>query len=143
MIGSEKKKRVVSGARAIEAWRVWKTEERFTPTGGRVALLKSTARGTIWASKILRADRAPYMDGFTLDRHGIWAYKTLASAKREFSAGMGYVYGKVKLYGKIVEHTRGYRAEYAEIVGLTKKQTKVEKHVYLTDKKLLAKYGTV
>jgi hypothetical protein len=31
------------------------------------------------------------------------------------------IYGKVRLWGKVVEHTGGYRAEYAEIVSLSAK----------------------
>jgi len=47
---------------------------------------------------------------------GIHAYKTLERAKSEYGVNSsGTVYGKVALWGEVIEHEWGYRAQYAKI----------------------------
>lgn len=62
--------------------------------------------------------------GLPISEHGltgVYAFKTLAELKADVGerAPGGYCYGQVKLWGRIVEHEYGYRAEYARVLSLT------------------------
>lgn len=50
---------------------------------------------------------------------GLHAFKTLEKAKREYEAFAGIgetvVFGEVALWGEVIEHERGYRAEFAAV----------------------------
>jgi len=52
------------------------------------------------------------------NEHGFWAFKTYnkASQQKAKASYMGVVIAKVELFGQIVEHEHGYRAEYMRIV---------------------------
>ena len=51
---------------------------------------------------------------------GIWAFKTRLQALEMMVAmpfdAEGLCYGQVQLWGRVIEHTEGYRAEWAEPV---------------------------
>lgn len=47
--------------------------------------------------------------------HGFHAYKTMERVRGEYSS-FGAVYGEVALWGDVIEHDWGYRAEYAKII---------------------------
>lgn len=82
----------------IVAWRGW----NFCETSEKLMLLRSVVnRDYIWTPF---EPAAGSVDG----RHGIHAYKS-----REDAAGKYAVWGSVYLWGKIAEHERGYRAEFA------------------------------
>lgn len=55
--------------------------------------------------------------GLTFDNtSGVYSFARLADAIREYgSSGGMVVVGKVKLWGTIIEHRNGYRAEYAKV----------------------------
>lgn len=50
---------------------------------------------------------------------GLHAFKTLNEAKQQYSCysltDLGVVFGEVALWGEVIEHETGYRAEYASI----------------------------
>jgi hypothetical protein len=94
-----------------------------------------------WTGPILRADGKPTerkMDAFYAQDpvkhpHGIYAYKNGVRAFRE--AGMTQelyreprVAGKIELFGTVIEHEYGYRAEACRITGLRLAPKVVEKH---------------
>jgi hypothetical protein len=92
----------------IRAWRVWMVAGRF---------LESLFNPTIWpAGKPLRAER------FTDYENGIhaWRSRDEALAYGEFIGAPTEVriLGQVDLWGTVIEHERGYRAEYAQVVSL-------------------------
>lgn len=47
--------------------------------------------------------------------YGFHAYKTLERVRGEY-CGLGVVYGEVALWGEVIEHDWGYRAEYAKVI---------------------------
>lgn len=49
---------------------------------------------------------------------GVHAWKTLDGAKEYAGGIMEVVIGRVELWGEVVEHERGYRAEFAAIKSL-------------------------
>lgn len=51
------------------------------------------------------------------DAAGVWAFKTEEAARRKMlQSGPGHAYGSVRLWGQVVEHTEGYRAEFARVL---------------------------
>lgn len=89
----------------ILAWRGW----RVTPQG----FLRSMSANVVWGP-------GEPMDGKTksTEQHcGVYAYKKL----RDFLSAHSYdldVYGQVALWGDVIEHELGYRAEYAKVISL-------------------------
>lgn len=94
----------------ITAFRVW----RVTSAG----LLRSTYKDTIWNPKeVLKSHVKPG------DRSadGIHGWKSLFEAinyAQELNSSSKIAVGRVHLWGDVVEHKRGYRAEYAKIIGI-------------------------
>lgn len=112
----------------IMAWRAWGAEDL-----GRVAVLRSITRRTLWPlGEPLRAEDFGGHNG------GIYAFKTDAGALHYGEEVMQYlhddglylqylwpkeskpkktvrgiVYGRVAIWGKVIEHELGYRAEFA------------------------------
>lgn len=90
----------------IIAWRGWK----ITAQG----FLRSMSADVIWAP------HEP-MEGkikSTEEHNGCYAYKTASTfLKNHENTGLD-VYGRVALWGDIIEHELGYRAQFAKIVGL-------------------------
>lgn len=85
----------------IIAWRVWHvTTEQ---------LLKSVATSNIWAP-------GEPMVG-NVEHAGVHAWKS-ASGALTYAAGNQALVGKVALWGTVVEHEDGYRAEYAKPVSI-------------------------
>lgn len=104
----------------IVAWRLWYTpviDERFRP------ILHSPVYGTVWPhGEPLQAECAECKSTpSALGHHcGICGWKsasdiptTTASASDRF-----VIAGQVSLWGKVAEHERGWRAEYAYPYGL-------------------------
>jgi hypothetical protein len=90
----------------IIAWRVWIVRD---------GLLLSPFREMPWpAREVMAGDCAA---GF-----GIFAFKdqnrAVDEARRMATPGLTIAYGAVRLWGKVVEHRRGYRAEFARIATL-------------------------
>jgi hypothetical protein len=93
----------------IIGWRVWLYMEGD--------LLKSVTRRTndgpypIWPpGEPMTGEPGDY------DRAGVHAWKTKREAL-EYNNGWG-ILGRVALWGSVVEHERGYRAEYGKIVSI-------------------------
>lgn len=96
----------------IIGWRMWRLSHGF---------LRSYSADRVWAP-------GEPMTGKPGDHKsdGIWAFKeksralhkAMDTATGSISHDTAVVYGSVRLYGLIVEHELGYRAEYAEIASL-------------------------
>lgn len=87
----------------IVAWRCWKVRP-----GNRLA---SMAMETIWEPGIP-------MQGKPSNGDGVHAWKTRAQAEAYGRGGPAYVIGRVELWGEVIEHDEGYRAEYGAIHSL-------------------------
>lgn len=86
----------------IVAWRCWRLQHGF---------LTSMAVESVWAPK-------EAMEG-DVSHSGVHAWKKSSSA---IEYGMTYlgviVIGTVKLWGEVIEHDRGYRAQFGKIASL-------------------------
>jgi hypothetical protein len=97
-----------AGIRAGEviAWRCW----RIVGTN----LLASVYIDYVWLAGMPS-------EGDVNDGYGVFAFKTRHDACRLMrdrfadEYGYGIVMGQVRLWGEIIEHERGYRAQYAEV----------------------------
>lgn len=93
----------------IVAWRMWIV--RGDGWLGSYGVSRTWAPGEPMTGKV-----PDYGD------EGIWAFKdksrALGKAISSASCPARTVYGSVKLWGKVVEHEIGYRAEYAKVVSL-------------------------
>jgi hypothetical protein len=50
---------------------------------------------------------------------GVWAFKDRNLALRKMlESGPGYAYGTVSLWGEVVEHDLGYRAQFARVASI-------------------------
>jgi hypothetical protein len=93
---------------AIIAWRAWK----IGSVGART-LLKSVVVDVLWPScEPLMAEDLPPVGSVTRGP-GIYATKTKEDAHRAMTGWSCSVYGTVALWGHVVEHQLGYRAQYA------------------------------
>jgi len=91
----------------IIAWRCW----RVTSTG----FLCSVFRSTVWNWKTDSKGNGAQMTGnVDQERGGVYAWKTRAQAMR-YAPAQPIVIGQVRLWGEVVEHQRGYRAQFARI----------------------------
>jgi hypothetical protein len=53
--------------------------------------------------------------------HGIYSFRDVIRSKDEYGYGPGdepLLFGKVKIWGEVVEHEAGYRSEFAKIASL-------------------------
>jgi hypothetical protein len=54
--------------------------------------------------------------------HGIYSFRDVIRSKQEYGYDLGvnepFLFGKVKIWGEIVEHEEGYRSEFGKIVSL-------------------------
>lgn len=109
VIGKSVKISRVSKRCGIEAWRV-------NTASGWYGHLRSVYKDYWYPLDAPAVGKRVTKDGET----GIWAYKTFKQARSKFSHMSPYtlVYVKVLLYGTVVEHERGYRAQYARVVGV-------------------------
>jgi hypothetical protein len=55
-------------------------------------------------------------------KHGVYSFRHVIRSREDYgyTAGKGgpLLYGKVKIWGEIVEHEAGYRSEFAKIASL-------------------------
>lgn len=89
----------------ILAWRGWRVTEQ--------GFLRSMSANVVWGP-------GEPMDGKTksTEEHcGVYAYKKLRDFLSQVSDGLD-VYGQVALWGDVIEHELGYRAEWAKIVSI-------------------------
>jgi hypothetical protein len=93
----------IETAEVIVAWRAW----TWIDVGSRI-ILRSLNAKTLWPwAEPASADKLT-ADTLTVD--GIHAFKTEAQAK---SYAANTVWGEVSLWGRVIEHDLGYRAEFA------------------------------
>jgi hypothetical protein len=126
----------------IGAFRTWRVAE-----DARGLCLASTAHDFVWDGPVLRDDSPPQEhEGHGAGSHGIHAYKNVSQANKHGSPGMGWgtytvplrfftttgaiyarpaltflggnVLGRVDLFGSVVVHEQGYRAQCAMIRSL-------------------------
>jgi hypothetical protein len=53
--------------------------------------------------------------------HGIYSFRSVVRSKEEYCYSVGratLLFGKVKIWGEIVEHQTGYRSQFGKIVSL-------------------------
>lgn len=86
----------------IIAWRCWRLER---------GLLRSMAVDHVWAPD-------EPMEGDISASLGVHAWKKLSDAMGYYGGSRDIVIGTVALWGEVVEHEKGYRAEYAKINSL-------------------------
>lgn len=104
----------------IIAWRAW----RAVSIGGQV-LLKSMAVDCIWMpGATMTINSILEQCGINRDRWervppgigaGVHAFKTYQQVLSNYSGFHHAVYGTVALWGEVIEHTGGYRAEFGKI----------------------------
>ena len=102
---ARERKTVLSSVVGISSWKIKSIDNTFR--------LVSPQRGTVWEPKTpLKADEVDANDDMSeMPGSGIHAFKPDAdSSKCDLYDD---VIGFVSLWGLVVEHTRGYRAEYA------------------------------
>jgi hypothetical protein len=109
-IGDEIRVLRIPKSKPIIAYRAWGVY------GGTLHPLSYTRALDEWLGVTSRADKCPTK----LNRHGLWCYKT--PSLRQSRLLHGEAFGTIAIYGRVVEHMYGYRAEYAEIRSLTVKQ---------------------
>lgn len=94
-----------AGIRAgeITAWRCWRLNKGF---------LQSAHVETVWAP-------GEVMEGTVPDHgvEGVNAWKTKSGALT-YGVGVCDIIGSVLLWGEVVEHEKGYRAQYAKIASI-------------------------
>lgn len=86
------------------AWRAWKLDKDNR--------LTSVSHGTVWEGPTLTADEKPAKS----NHNGLWCYKHRKVAMAH--VGDHAVIGSVALTGRVVEHTKGFRAETMTIQSL-------------------------
>lgn len=90
----------------IHAWRAW---------GLVNGQLSAYAANYIWdRTEINKSDELPTRD----NQHGFWALKTRDKLLEYFPEYMrgNLVFGEVALWGTMIEHEHGYRAEFAKVL---------------------------
>lgn len=100
----------------LTGWRGWKVTPEL--------LLKSMTADVVWAPD-------EPMDGNTKateEHNGIYAYKKARDFLSKHNEGLD-IYGKVLMWGDVIEHELGYRAEYAKIVSLEGLTVKGREHL--------------
>jgi hypothetical protein len=100
------------GVRAGEiiAYRAWRVIDR----NGGERLHSVAMRNYVW-----HLDKAASGDVRT---HGIYSFRDVIRSKEEYGYDVDesemLLFGKVKIWGEVVEHEAGYRSEFGKIVSL-------------------------
>jgi hypothetical protein len=99
---------VTEQAQEIIGWRTWRLDKQSSGLW-----LKSVVVPVYWQpGEALQAYYFPPPAG-SIHGPGIYAAKTEADALEAMDDWTGAVYGTVALWGTVIEHVRGYRAQYA------------------------------
>jgi hypothetical protein len=97
----------------IIAYRAWRVIPPSWLSGGDDRLHSVLIRDYIW-----QPDTPAFGDVRT---HGIYSFRDAISSKQDYwySAGTEpLLFGKIKIWGEVVEHEAGYRSQFAKIVSL-------------------------
>jgi hypothetical protein len=107
-IGRVVRSREVAASRPITAHHAWRVVD-----GVRRSMYSHGYTDTAyrWSRGVNTSDIAPTR----LNRRGFWAFKRLTGSLKDYGGAFVRI-GRVKLWGKIVEHRYGYRAEFAKVV---------------------------
>jgi hypothetical protein len=98
----------------IIAYRAWRVISPLWPLKGDNRLRSVAMRDYIWhpnepASGDVRT-------------HGIYSFRGVIRSREEYGYDLGVdeplLFGKVKIWGEIVEHQEGYRSEFGKIASL-------------------------
>jgi len=98
----------------ITAYRIWGVNKGF---------LMAYSNGNVWApGEPMEGEPDDY------DHAGVWCFKRKENAiKKMLEEYYGaYVYGSIVIWGKIIEHELGYRAEFGKITSLLDGNEKVK-----------------
>lgn len=124
----------------IYAWRCWMID---VPN----MVLRSMAVNAIWVpGETMGLGRASELVAGGGDKlchfygNGVHAFKTLSWAHDNYHPHPQYVFGVVALWGEVIEHQEGYRAEFGKIVSLDEIGYMQEEDKLLLDK-LRKRYG--
>lgn len=109
----------------LRGWRAWDVKSTTEMIGNGTIVDKTNYRltsltiGTVWPSGVVGPNDTYGNSGevFRCGASGYYAYKSLSGMQKDLF-GVWSVYGEVELYGNVVEHTEGYRAEYCKILSL-------------------------
>lgn len=78
---------------------------------------------TYYSGNYTTSSHVPHAAPFAGCSCGLWGLKReedlIPAMARYASAGMTFAYGRVLLWGKVIEHANGYRAQHAKPVSLT------------------------
>ena len=97
----------------LRGWRAWEVAE--TPDGLR---LRSVATRTIWFSGTMASEEGERNSG-DVKNSACCGYYSFRNKGALFDQMLNEkVYGEVLMWGDVVEHERGYRAECVKIVSL-------------------------
>lgn len=102
----------------LVGWRAWWTFGNYTDHCMGIRPLSSLVTSVhTWTAAPL--DRARFHEPLPSihNSYGVHAFKSLNQAMQYFDGHfMVAAFGKVKLWGRVIEHEYGYRAEWAQIV---------------------------
>jgi hypothetical protein len=104
----ERAKDVSERSVAIIAWRAWQLE-----TIGSEPWLRSVVVPVYWQRGAALEARYLPPPGATTYGAGIYAAKSRTGALKSVAGWPSGVYGTVALWGNVIEHSRGYRAQFA------------------------------
>jgi hypothetical protein len=98
----------------IIAYRAWRVMERTWLRRGDDRLHSVLVEDYVW-----HPDKPASGD---IGTHGIYSFRHVIQCSEEYGYGSltrgPLLFGKVKIWGEIVEHERGYRSQFAKIVSL-------------------------
>src|SRR4051812_13449700 len=98
----------------IRAWRVWRAS--IDGVAGQATLHSLADRWTPWRPGETLEARCPsgaHLAPSAECTCGVYAHKTRKAAIKHARMVSGAILGEVELWGKVVEHEHGYRAQYA------------------------------
>ncbi len=98
----------------IIAYRAWRVIKPSWPVKGNNCLHSVAMRDYIW-----HPDKPACGD---VRIHGIYSFRDVIRSREEYGYDPGMneplLFGKVKIWGEIVEHQDGYRSEFGKIASL-------------------------
>jgi|SRR5262249_7804930 len=98
----------------IIAYRAWRVIKPLWPLKSDDRLHSVAMRDYIW-----HPDQPASGD---IRTHGIYSFRDVIQSKQEYGYDPGidepWLFGKVKIWGEIVEHQEGYRSQFGKIASL-------------------------
>jgi hypothetical protein len=97
----------------IITYRAWRVILPGWLRSGDDLLHSVLIKGYVW-----HPDEPAYGD---VRKHGIYSFRNVIRSKEEYWYSVGnepLLFGRVKIWGEVVEHQTGYRSEFGKIVSL-------------------------